>query len=287
MPKIWPEPVCRLIAALGHRADELDIKPTSYKAIAEANNPITLLLLFDVPGFDASDGLAGYGSLSDFLANAKPKEDGIPSEITCMVTIGGSSRPYLFPFRVQPHTFDVLGVAEILLGRYEAKEKLPYGFSRAVASWLMDKTNRIGYGEPSDDAYADRQGKEAVRLFREAIISVSDVTETPLLMQIFDQERLAYSSYCSYITGCATRLFCRTFCRGEGEHFNEVLANSFEYRARELLTWFFSREVAYRYGIDPEETTYRNLPKSALAGAFAHLPTPEALPQPGPDALED
>lgn len=278
MTKTWPESVTRLIEALGPCGIKLD-QPTPMTTLAEYSNQLPKLLLMEGTSSDQGP-IGGYESMIDFLTNAWPENDRIPWRLMCLVTIGDSHRPFLIPLEVQSHPFDVLATAETVLAYYEAKEQLPHGFTAAVSSFLMRETQRTGYGSEDMEEHQNLKGQEAVKLFREAIWDVSDVAETPALLQIFDEQNFAYTSHRCHTTGRATRKYCQMMCCPEGPHFNAVMANIFEWKAREVLTWFFVNNVAYEYGIDPKSTTYRNLPRSQMIGALAHLPVLKELPGP-------
>lgn len=281
MTKTWPESVTRLIEAFGTIGAKLD-QPTTLTSISEKLTTLPALLVMEAPAtktWNDQEVFAGHESMIDFLTNAEPLHDLVSTRAMCLVTIGDSQRPHLVSFGIVPHYFDIQATAETLLAYYEAKEQLPYGFTDAVSSWLMYETCRMGYGDENMERYRDRKGQEAVKLFRDAICDVSDITETPALLQILDDKSLAYSSRRAYIAGKATRQYCRMMCQPDGPHFNEAMANIFECKAREVLTWFFVSNVAYKYGINSENTTYRNLPRSQMIGALAHLPLPYALPE--------
>lgn len=288
MTTAYPEAVLKLIEALEWRANNLN-QPSSTKDLVQEPEELPIVLLLDGTN-SSTESFAGYRSMTDFLANSWPNNDTIPWRMMCLVTIGEGVRPHFLPLSNAQHPYDVLATAATLLSYYEGKEKLPSGFAKEVSNWLMDKTNRVGYGTEDMERHADQLGREAVELFCKAILSVTDVTETPIVAKIFEYStgrgRFAYSSDQSSVIGKATRLFCRTFCLEGHERFNKVLATLFEWKARELLTWQLLHQVGYRYGLDPETTTYGNLPRSSMVGAFAHLPSQPALELPGPDALE-
>lgn len=270
MTKTWPESVTRLIEAVGAVGIELD-QPTSVTTMVEFSNQLPKLFLLE--GRSSSTApIAGYESMIDFFANAWPFNDKIPWGMQCLITIGDSHRPFFIQLEPKPHPFDVMATAETLLAYYEAKEQLPSGFAEAVSRFLMLMTNRAGYGDAEMERHQDQKGREAVKLFREAICDVSDITETPALLQIVEDRSFAYSSRCGYLSGTATRRYCQMICRPDSPFFNEVMASIFEWKAREVLTWDFVGNVAYEYGINPENTTYRNLPRSPMIGALAHLP---------------
>lgn len=287
MTKTWPDAVDDLIEALEWRAERMGQMPST-TVLSETSEELPQLLLFCGPAVDtwnSQDTFVGHESMIDFLANSSPGCESMPRQVMCLVTIGDSFRPHMVSFGLDGYNFDVLVTATTLLAYYEAKEKLPNGFTKEVITWLMQETHRIGYSSEEQERYCDQIGQRAVMLFREAIFSVSDVRETPILMKIFGEERFAYSSRRLGVVGRATRLFARTFCQPGQDSYNEVLADIFEYKAREVLTRFFVGQIAYKYDIDPDTMTYKNLPRSKMVGALAHLPVQKELPDLDP-ALE-
>jgi|GEM_PF-6021102 len=287
----YPDAVHKLIEALDWRAQYFNQTPPT-KALAEYPVDLSQLLLFESPGIDTwnkQDTFPGYRSMTDYLANAQPNSKTFPHRVMCLVTIGDSVRPHFTAFEHHQHTYDVRATAKTVLAYYEAREKLPSGFTDITISWLQQATINASHGGiGSNEA---KKSQLAVALFYDAILSVSDLMEAPLLMQIFqhtgDQPNFSYDSNWPYVVGRATRLFCQTIASPSTTHYNESLARMFEWHARELLTWHFLRSIGYKYQIDPEKTTYRNLPPSTMLGALAHLPTPLALDPPGPDRLEE
>ena len=280
MTKTWPSAVDELIEALKWRAEGIG-QPVSDRELSENTGELPELLLMEAPptnGWNSQRFFPGYQSMIDFLANAWPDNECTPSRVMGLVTIGDNHRPHLVPFDMCRHSFDIQATAATLLAYYEGKEKLPPGLTKKVIGWLMQNTLRMGYGPSDAERYSDDLGKKAVACFKKAILSVSDVTETPILLKIFDEKNFAYSSHCSYVVGRSTRLFCQTFCLSGQEHYNKALARIFEYRARELLTGFFVEQIGYKYELDPEETTYENIPKSRMPGALAHLSVQHELP---------
>lgn len=287
----YPKAVKDLIEALSWRAERFG-QTNSAQSLGDQIEKLPMLFLMEKPyltTFDDGEGIAGYDSIIDFLANASPDSDNFPHQVMCLVTIGDSHRPHFKAFRQVKHAYDVRATAATILAYYEGKEKLPAGFTKEAIDWLTGETSRLGYGTEDSEDYKDKKGQEAVALFYDAILSISDVTEAPMLMQIFSHScpdaNFAYSSQ-SYTVGRTTRLFCRTFASPVSEHYNEILADMFEWKARELLTWSFLRNVGYKYGLDVEATTYRTLPPPRIAGALTHLPMASALNQHGSNLLE-
>lgn len=281
---VYPEAIQRLIEALEWRTERFG-KPGTAKSLTWRSEQLPPLLLIESPnidGWNSQEVFSGYSSMTDFLANASPKLKRFPGKLMCLVTIGDSLRPAFTPFQHQYQAYDVRATAATVLAYYEAKERLPRGFTKEVIDWLTDKTYRIGFGSSDAEAYSDQRAKEAVGLFYDAILSVCEAAQAPLLKEMFRYDtadpNFAYSSRFTE-AGRATRIFCRSIGTTSSEYYNEVLAEMFEWQARELLTWHFLRNVGRNYQLDPEKLTYRSLPPPQMVGALTHLPEPAALPQ--------
>lgn len=276
-----------LINALGHRAENFGNNSKAV-GLASRTGGLRPLLLFGVSNSMSSINRhpqleAGFGSVSDFLLGYNGLDHGIPSKVRSLISVGKESiHPAIAEFKLCPHTFDVLATAKTLIAFYEGREKLPAGFAEVVADWLLYKTKRFGYGnyEPNLDA----EGKRAVTLVSNALISVSAIAEVPLLNSIFRVERsgseldpnFAYSSNHLYTVGRATRVFCREFVSPRGNSYNPVLADMFEWEARNVLAILFAQNFGYAHGIDSESVKrWDDLPSPMLPGALTHI---ESLP---------